>query len=271
VHYIDVNAIGEIQAESVTQILNAHCERDLLFIVGLVNSEIGTIQNVDTILKLTRAANVRLSLHVDAVHAFPYLETALRKLSPDTISISSHKLGALKGAGVLVHKRDVKLSSLHLGGGQERGKRAGTENLLSIISFVDALQEIEMVKEEEMKRVRAIRDYAWRTLKEFGFELNGAEVDSQRRSFNNLNIHYPGIESELLLVALDQKNIEISTGSACSTGVSQKSHVIEALALSTDRAKHSLRLTFGYRNTIEEIDQLNTALHDILKSSISPF
>ena len=220
--------------------------------VMLANNEIGTIQPVKAISDITGKHNILL--HVDAVQAYGHMPINVNELGIDLMSVSAHKLYGPKGIGFLYIREGVLDEALLHGGAQERGMRAGTENVAAIVGFGEAVRLAMAECETEETRERKLRDeFIDRVTREIPYvRFNGAY--GKERLANNMNFSFRFVESEALLIMLDMKGICISAGSACATGSKHPSHVLTAIGLPTELANGSIRLTIGRNTTKEELD-----------------
>ena len=216
------------------------------------NNEIGSILPIKEMGSICRKAGVLF--HVDAVQAIGHIPVDTEADHIDLMSLSGHKFHGPKGVGALYARRGISLDSLILGGGQERGKRAGTENLPGICGMAAALSESCSRMEEDLKNIRELRDYLTEGLLKIpGSFLNG---DPKNRLPGHVNISFEGIEGESLLVLLDHKGICASAGSACSSGSLNVSHVLLAAGRTEALARGSLRFSLGRYNSREEVSYL---------------
>ncbi len=223
--------------------------------VMYANNEIGTILPVREIGAVCREASVLF--HSDAVQAAGHLPIRVGEDCVDYLSVSAHKFGGPKGVGALYVRKGAPLASLIEGGAQERGKRAGTENVPGIAAMAAALRESCDRMEEENGRVMALRDALTDGLLRIpGTRLNGSRT---RRLPGNVNICFEGLEGESLLLLLDSRGIAASSGSACASGSLDPSHVLTAIGLSKTLARGSLRFSLGPGNTAEEIREIVSA------------
>jgi cysteine desulfurase len=225
------------------------------------NNEIGTIQPVEEIAELAREHGVLF--HVDAVQAAGYLPIDLAAVPIDLLSLSAHKLYGPKGTGVLFLRRGTPWWPLLTGGGQERNRRAGTENVAGIVGMAAALSLAVAEREARSVRAREMRDYLAGALVEHipGVRING---DMAARLPNNLNISIEGVHGESLLLGLDLAGIMASSGSACTSGSLDPSHVLEALGLPDEATRSSLRLTVGLANTMAEMERVVEVLTQLV-------
>lgn len=232
-----------------------------LVTIMYANNEIGTIQPIQEIGAICRKNGVLF--HTDAVQAAGHLPINIEKDQVDMLSLSAHKFNGPKGIGVLYAKTGVFLTNLIEGGGQERGKRAGTENLPAIVGMAAALEEACALQKERSIYVTKLRDQLIDGLKKIsGALLNG---DETRRLPGNVNFCFPDTEAEGLLLLLDNKGICASTGSACTSGFLDPSHVLLAIGRDKETARGSLRLTLDYENTPEEVETIIEAVTDTVR------
>ena len=232
-----------------------------LVTVMTANNEIGTIQPVREIGKLCRARGILF--HTDAVQAVGHLPIDVKEDSVDLLSASAHKVHGPKGTGFLYARRGVALTNLIEGGAQERGRRAGTENVAGIVGTAAALTETAGRMDETAEKLRALRDRLIRGLSEIPHSaLNG---DPEKRLPGNVNFCFEGIEGESLLLLLDDRGISASSGSACTSGSLDPSHVLLAIGRVHDVAHGSLRLTLGEDATEEEVDYMIGSVREVVE------
>ena len=215
------------------------------------NNEIGTVQ---PIAELARLAHARGALfHTDAVQSLAKIPVDTRQLGVDLLSLSAHKFYGPKGAGALWIKRGTRVSAILTGGKHERNRRAGTENVPAVAGFGVAAQLAMKKLATEAPRLASLRDRLEEAVLErvAGTAINGAR---QPRVPNTTNISFEGIEAESLLIALDLEGIAVSTGSACSSGTLEPSHVLRAMGLPTHRTQNSIRISLGAGNTDADVD-----------------
>ena len=215
------------------------------------NNEVGTIQPVAEIAALARARGALV--HTDAVQSVGKIPVSVRALGVDLLSLSGHKFGGPKGAGALWIRRGVRLVSVMTGGRHERNRRAGTENVPAIAGVGAAALLARAKLADEGPRVAALRDRLEQAILGGvpGTAVNG---EPGRRVPNTTNISFEGVEAESLLIALDLEGVAVSTGSACSSGTLEASHVLRAMGLPASRTRNSLRFSLGAQNTAEEVD-----------------
>ena len=253
--------VGEKGILSPAQVEKAIRPDTVLVTVMYANNEIGTIQPIREIGAVCRQNGVLF--HTDAVQAAGHLPNNVEEDQIDMLSLSAHKFNGPKGIGVLYAKTGVFLTNLIEGGGQERGKRAGTENLPAIVGMVAALEEACSLQKERSIYVTKLRDQLIDGLKKIpGALLNG---DATNRLPGNVNFCFPDTEAEGLLLLLDNKGICASSGSACTSGFLDPSHVLLAIGRDPQTARGSLRLTLDYENTPEEVETIIEAVTDTVR------
>ena len=254
---LDVHEDGLVRPEEVEAAIT---DKTALVTIMYANNEIGTIQPIAEIGKICREKKVLF--HTDAVQAIGHLPINVVEQNIDLLSASGHKFHGPKGTGFLYAKKGIKLSNLIEGGAQERGKRAGTENVPGIAAMAVALKEIVEKMPETAKEVSAKRDRLIAGLSEIEHSaLNG---DRTKRLPSNVNFCFEGIEGESLLLLLDEKGIAASSGSACTSGSLDPSHVLLAIGRVHDVAHGSLRLSLGEDITDEDIDYMINAVKEVV-------
>jgi cysteine desulfurase len=227
--------------------------------VMLANNEMGAIQPIAAIAAIAKAAGALM--HTDAVQAPGFLPLDVNALGVDLLSLSAHKFYGPKGVGVLYVRKGTPMRWQALGGSQEGGRRAGTENVAGIVGLGAALERIDRAREGYTAHCRTMRDALWAGIQEEipGAALNGPG-DFDHRLPNNLNVALPGVQGETALLSLDMLGIAASAGSACTTGKAEPSHVLLALGHDEGRCRTSLRLTVGQGTTLDQIDETVEAL-----------
>ena len=257
VTYVDPDGEGMINPKDVESALR---ENTVLVSIMYANNEIGTIQPIAEIAKITKSR--RIIFHTDAVQAFLHIPCDVEKLGVDLLTLSAHKIYGPKGMGLLYVREGTSMHPEIVGGGQERGLRAGTENIPGIVGFARAIELAEELRSDENTRVAKLRNYMLTELQKRnkGIVLQGS---SHMRLPNNLNIRMPGTLGDTLLIMLDQKGIAVSSGSACSAKVVRPSHVILALGKSKEDAANTLRITLGRETTQEDIDYAIEAISSL--------
>lgn len=262
---LDVAENGIVRPEDVATAIR---EDTALVTVMYANNEIGTLQPINEIAEICKEKKV--IFHTDAVQAVGHVPINVHEQKIDMLSLSAHKFKGPKGIGVLYVRKGVPLFNLIEGGAQERGRRAGTENLPAIVGMAAALKEAVAHMEENAKKVGALRDKLIRGLSEIEHSrLNG---DAVKRLPGNVNFCFEGIEGESLLLLLDARGIAASSGSACTSGSLDPSHVLLAIGLPHEVAHGSLRLSINEENTEEEIDYMIKAIPEVVDylRNISP-
>lgn len=248
VTYLNVDEFGKISLEELE---NAICPETVLISVMFANNEIGTIQPIAEIGEIAKKHGVLF--HTDAVQAVGHVPIDVEKLQVDLLSMSGHKLGAPKGIGAIYIRKGTRISPLIFGGAQEKKLRAGTENIAGIVGLGKAAELAVAEMEETTKKLIALRDKLIHGILESipDSRLNGHPTD---RLPGNCNISFSYIEGESLLLLLDALGIAASSGSACTSGSLDPSHVLMAIGLPHEIAHGSLRLTIDRENTEEQVD-----------------
>jgi cysteine desulfurase len=252
--------VGKDGMVSAAQVEDAIREDTALVTIMYANNEIGTIQPIAEIGAVCRKKGV--VFHTDAVQAVGHIPVDVEKDNIDMLSLSAHKFHGPRGIGVLYVKKGIVLNNLIEGGAQERGKRAGTENLPAIAGMAVALKDAVASREENAAYVSGLRDSLIEKLEQIPHvKING---DRQHRLPGNINICFEGIEGESLLLLLDEKGIAASSGSACTSGSLDPSHVLLALGLPHEVAHGSLRLSFDAENTPEQMDYIAKSVEEVV-------
>lgn len=259
VSFLTPDSEGIIAPEAVEE---AICPETILVSIMTANNEIGTIQPVAEIGEICRRNGILF--HTDAVQAIGQIRTDVQEMNADLLSLSAHKFHGPKGVGALYIWKGTRLDSLVHGGSQERGLRAGTENVPGIVGLGEAIRIAEAEREENAKRIAGLRDELIRRVLEAipGAKLNG---HPQRRLPNNCHFSFDGIESEALLLRMDLAGISVSGGSACTSGSMEPSHVLEAIGLEENMLKGSIRLTLGRETLPEEIEKTAQVMREIVE------
>lgn len=262
--YLPVDSDGLIDPDQVVRAIN---DRTVLVSVMLANNEIGTIEPLDEIASAVKQEaqkrGQKITVHTDAVQAAGYLDLNVNALGVDLMSLSSHKFYGPKGVGALYVRRGTPFEPLITGGGQERERRSGTENVPGIVGMATALRLADTEREMVSTRCQAMRDRIIREVREdIGqVKLNGHPT---YRLPNNVNVSFESVEGESVLLGLDLAGICASSGSACSSASLEPSHVLMALGLPADLAQGSLRITVGRETTEEEVGYLLDVLQDLV-------
>ena len=266
IELLDVHSNGIVTAE---QVKNAIREDTALVTIMYANNEIGTIQPISEIGAVCRESGVLF--HTDAVQAIGHIPVDIQKDNIDMLSLSAHKFKGPKGVGILYAKKGIPLTNIIEGGAQERGKRAGTENLPGIVSMVAALEDATKDLQGYKERLSPLRDRLIDGLFEIPYsDLNGDRV---KRLPATVNFCFEGIEGESLLLLLDDKGIQASSGSACTSGSLDPSHVLLAIGRPHEVAHGSLRLSLSDDVTTEEIDYIIKSVKEVVTylRDMSPF
>ncbi|MFH1780992.1 MAG: cysteine desulfurase family protein [Patescibacteria group bacterium] len=271
--YIKPEKNGIIKAENVFKEIG---DNTLLISIMYVNNEIGTIQPISEIGKELKTINQKrkhkIYFHTDAVQALNYLDCNVDKLGIDLLSFSGHKIYGPKGIGGLYVRSQTPLKQIQHGGAQEQNFRAGTHNIPGIVGLSEAITIIKKTGKKDYKQVEKLRNALWKGIQEKikNVTLNG---DEKNRIPSNLNVSFKNIEGEGILISLDLDGIAASTGSACSSGSLEPSHVMMALQNDPLRAHSSIRFSLGKFNTRDDVDYLLKKLPPIIEKlrKISPF
>lgn len=259
VTYIGVDSKGSIDPAEVEE---AVTDKTILISCMFVNNETGVITPVARISEIARKKGI--TFHTDAVQAAGKINIDLKELPVDLLSISSHKIYGPKGVGALFVRKGTRLTSLIHGGGQERGKRSGTENVAGIVGMGKACELLRLEPADETYRIKKLRDRLHNGLLQVvdNVELNG---DSINRVNNTLNLCFYGIHGESLVMNLDIEGIAVSTGSACSEGNVDPSHVLLAMGQDRDKAISSLRFSIGRFTTEDDIEMVLRKIPSVLE------
>ncbi len=260
--------VGKKGLVTPQQVADAIREDTCLVSVMYANNEIGTVQPIAEIGNICH--NKGVLFHTDAVQAAGHLHIDVKAQNIDMLSLAGHKFHGPKGVGMLYARRGIRISPLIEGGSQEKGKRAGTENIPAIVAMATALEEANENIDAYIEKVSALRDRLIAGLSEIPHSvLNG---DTQNRLPGNVHFCFEGIEGESMLLLLDDKGVSASSGSACTSGSLEPSHVLLAIGRPHEIAHGSLRLTLSEDNTEEEVDYLINAVKDTVAylRSMSP-
>lgn len=259
--------ITTVEVDHTGKINPAHIKREIrpntcLVSIMLANNEVGTIQPLAEIAKITQAH--KIPLHTDAVQAVGHIPVDVKSLGVDILSLSAHKFYGPKGAGALYVRKGVAIAPMLFGGAQERNRRAGTENVMGIVGLAAALAATQKELQAEQSRLTSMRDALIQEIQSNipYTKLNGAT--GKDRLPGNINISFRFIEGESLLLHLDMHGIYASTGSACSSGALEPSHVLMSMGLDHEHANGAIRFTLGRENSKEDI----TALMKVLTPTV---
>jgi cysteine desulfurase len=258
--YLKTNKEGLIDLKELEREISS---RTLLVSIMLVNNEIGTVQDIEKIAKICKEKKV--FFHTDAVQAFGKIKIDVKKIGIDLLSASGHKINAPKGIGFLYVNENVKILPIQNGGGQERGIRSGTENLLGAIAIAEATKIKRGIKEIEKSKNKIIEEIE---------KIKGAKINGSRKNriYNNINVSFYGIEGESLMLLLDGDGIFVSTGSACNSTKLEESHVLKAIGVDEMYINGTIRITLDKLSKSEEDFVINKIRENVEKlRKISPF
>lgn len=259
VTYLPVDEYGRVSAQDVAEAIT---DKTILITIMAANNEIGTIMPVAEIGKIAKEKGV--IFHTDAVQAIGMMDINVKEMNIDALSLTGHKFYGPKGSGALYLRKGVKIQQLIDGGAQESKKRAGTENVPAIVGLGKAIELATTDIEGHTEKLRKMRDeYIKLVLEKIPYtRLNGHPTE---RMASNANISFEYIEGESLLLMLDMKGISASSGSACTSGSLDPSHVLLAIGLKHETAHGSLRVTFGDSNTMDDVYKIVDALCEIVE------
>ena len=267
VTYLEVDEYGLVNLEELEKSIK---DKTILVSIMHTNNEVGTIQPIKEIADICKKKGVYF--HSDAVQAVGKIDVDVRALGVDLLSLSGHKFYGPKGVGALYIKKGVKFFPLLHGGGHERGRRSGTENVAGIVGLGEAARLAKLEIKDEEKRIRVLRDKLEAGIKEKipEIKINGYP---RNRIYNTLNVCIRHIEGESILINLDFEGICASSGSACTSGSLEPSHVLLAMGMPADIAHGSLRMSLGKYTSNKDIDKVLTVLPPIVGKlrKISPF
>ena len=262
---LDVYSNGIVKPEDVA---NAITDETCLVTIMTANNEIGTIQPIAEIGKICKEKGVLF--HTDAVQAVGHIPVNVKDMNCDMLSVSAHKFHGPKGVGFLYARKGILLTNIIYGGAQERNKRAGTENMASIVGMATAIKDATDHLKENAEKVTAMRNRLIDELK--GIERSRINGDLEHHLPGTLNMCFEGIEGESLLLLLDAKGICASSGSACTSGSLDPSHVLLSIGVPVEIAHGSLRLSISEYNTMEQMDHIVKSVPEVVSylRSISP-
>jgi len=257
VDWLPVDGLGRVSVPGFAELLAAHGAEIAVVSVQWANNEVGTVQPIAELAAL--AAQAHIPFHTDAVQAVGQVPVDFAASGVAALTVSGHKLGGPVGVGALLLGRDIACTPLLHGGGQERDVRSGTLDTPAVVAFAVAVEAAAKTQQEYAARVAALRDDLVARVRAAVPDAiyNG---DPELRLPGNAHFSFPGCEGDALLLLLDAKGISCSTGSACSAGVAQPSHVLLAMGADDDRARSSLRFTLGHNSTEADVDALLAAL-----------
>lgn len=259
VTYLNVDREGIVDLQELEDSIT---DETILISVMTANNEIGTVQPIEYIAKIAKKHNI--IFHTDSVQAIGNIHIDVKQMGIDMLSMSGHKIYGPKGVGVLYVRKGINFDEFMNGGHQERGKRAGTENLASIIGIGKACKLCENNFENHINNITKLRNYCIEKINENieGVKINGS---MENRLPGNINLSFRGVEASGLLLELDKKGICVSAGSACNSNESTPSHVLTAIGLSAEEAKSTIRISIGKFNTKWEVDFLVQNLKEIIQ------
>ncbi|WP_238903082.1 cysteine desulfurase family protein [Clostridium sp. YIM B02506] len=256
VHELSLNENGEVDLEELKGFID---KNTVLVSIMHVNNEIGTIQPIEEIGKIIKDNSTRAKFHVDGVQSYGKIAIDVKKANIDYLTVSSHKFHGPKGVGFCYIRKGLRLKALISGGGQESGFRSGTENLPGVMGMVVAAKMAQASIKESYKKVWEIKEHFIEKLK----GIENIKINSPQKENISpyiLNVSFTGIRGEVLLHALEENGIFVSTGSACSSRGGKESHVLKALGLDYKDIDGAIRFSFSRFNTLEEVDLSNEAL-----------
>jgi len=267
VTYLPVDEHGLVNPDDITKSIN---EQTAIVSIMFANNEVGTIQPIQEISKICN--KYQIPLHTDAVQAVGKIPINVKDLGVDALSISSHKINGPKGVGALFIKKGFTIAPEILGGGQENGMRSGTENVASIVGFGKAC---EIAKEKLNENISHFQTLHSSMLSKIVKEIPHVKLNghTEKRIFNNIHLTFLGVNGEDLIIKLDEHGIAASTGSACSVHTQKASHVLKAMGFNHEQITGSLRISFGYMNTLDEVEQAVEVLKKVVAElrSVSPY
>jgi cysteine desulfurase len=260
--HVGVSSDGVVILDDLKSIIDARADEIALISIMHSNNEIGTVQPISEIVRI--ASEKQIPVHSDAVQSFGKVEFSFKDLGLTAATLSAHKIGGPLGIGILILKRGLEITPVLHGGGQERDIRSGTLNAPAIVSFAAAVKKVNSEFLERNNRIRKLKDTLKATLNE-----KVSDIRFNGRSENSLpgilNVTFPGAPGDALLLLLDAENISTSTGSACSAGVAQPSHVLLSLGLSERDAKSSLRFSLGHTSTDSDVAYLGSVIGKVVE------
>lgn len=257
---VGVDAEARVDPDEIAGAVN---DSTAVVSVMMVNNETGTVQDIAAIFQAVKEVSPEVLVHTDAVQAFGCEAIDVDALGIDLLTISAHKFGGPKGSGILYVREGVALEPVIHGGGQELGRRSGTHDVASAVGIATAVEAALEDRARFETEIKAVRDHMeQRFLDESGDVV--VNTPKAGRSSHHLNVRFPGVRNETLLMLLDQHGVAASAGSACQSGAATVSHVLEAMGLTPDQARESVRFTFGWTSTTEEADRAASIVNDIV-------
>lgn len=258
--YLKVDEFGKVDMKQLEELIST--DHVGLVSVMMANNEMGTVQDIKTITKIVRSYGILM--HTDAVQALGKIPVNVKDLDVDFLSLSAHKIYGPKGVGVLYVRKGTPFCPFIRGGHQEKGRRAGTENTLGIIGFSKAVEMLRKEMDNSVHYYQFLKDKLKSGIMQAipRIKFNGHPRESLP---NTLNVSFEGAEGESILLYLDLEGIAVSTGSACSSGSLEPSHVLLAMGVSAERAHGSIRFSFGRENTEEDVDYVLEKLPKVIE------
>ena len=267
VTYLPVDEYGLVNPDDITKSIS---EQTVMVSIMFANNEVGTIQPIKEISKICN--KYQIPLHTDAVQAVGKIPINVKELGVAALSISSHKINGPKGVGALFIKKGFTVAANIVGGGQENGMRSGTENVASIVGFGKACEIAKERLNENISNFQTLHSSMLsKIVKEIPYVKSNGHPE--KRIFNNVHLTFMGVNGEDLIIKLDEHGIAASTGSACSVHTQKASHVLKAMGFNHEQITGSLRISFGYMNTLDEINQTVEVLKKVVSElrSVSPY
>lgn len=265
VRFVNSDNMGRVDLNNLSEIID---ENTLLVSIMHVNNEIGIVQDLNKLTKLIKDKNKNTKIHIDAVQSYGKIKIDVSKLPVDTIAFSSHKIHGPKGVGGLFIRTGLKLSSITLGGGQEKSIRPGTENTPGIVGFGKACELVYSNFKEENNKLKELKNIYAKRLSE---EIDGIKINSsldEDGAPHILNISFKKVRGEVLIHYLEQKGIYVSTGSACSSKV-RNNRILDAINLDSEYVDGTIRISLGFFNSFDEVDyvveNIKQSVNDIRK------
>jgi cysteine desulfurase len=266
VTYLPVDSKGVINPEDLRKALR---NDTVLVSIMYVNNEVGSIQPLEDISRIVKEKGIYL--HTDAVQALGKIPVDVRKLNVDMLSVSGHKIYGPKGVGAAYIRKGVRITPWSHGGHHERSRRAGTENVPGIVGFTKAAELAFRELEDQNRHLKNLTETFYRKLVDTipDVILNG---DLNSRAVNTLNLSFKGVEGESVILSLDLKGVAVASGSACTSGTLEPSHVLSAMGITPEIAQGAIRFSFGRDNTVEDIEYVAGILPEIVNRlrSMSP-
>lgn len=261
VTYLSVDRYGVVDLEQLKDVLG---EKTVLVSIMYANNEVGTIQPIEEIAKIVKKRGVLF--HTDAVQVAGKMPIDVQRLDVDLLSISAHKLYGPKGVGALYVRKGVKLTPLLHGGHHELNRRAGTENVSGIVGFAKSAEIAKAEMDEYVPRIERLRERLQKgILKKIKYAYLNGHPDIGHRICNTLNISFEYVEGESIILNLDMEGVAVSTGSACTSGSLEPSHVLKAMGVDPVKSQGSIRFSLGKGNTKEDIDYVLEVLPPIIE------